>query len=379
MRRYGILALTIAMAGITAARGADQTILGNAFQVKDPGVATKRKVVGKATERASAETIVGDPVADGATVTVTLYGGTPTQQTFSLPQATSPITGKPFWSGDATKGFKYKDSLGENGPIKSAQIKRSAGVFSIKILAIGKYAAIALVPPNPGTSACIRLQLNGGDDYSVAFGPTSQITNKGSLLFKAKKPLAEGICPAAASTTTTSSSTTTTTGIVQCCVPDSVGGAFDCIVETPVACFSDGGIAVGAGTCAGDPCSALTTTTTIVPATSTTAAPSTTTSSSSSTTITLLPCGGLSPACLGSCPPGETCSPGQHLLDPCSCAPDGSTTTFVTTSTMSGTSTTTITLLPCGGVSPVCLGSCPPGETCSAGQNLLDPCSCVPN
>ena len=28
------------------------------------------------------------------------------------------MTGKPFWSGDATKGFKYKDAKGENGLVR---------------------------------------------------------------------------------------------------------------------------------------------------------------------------------------------------------------------------------------------------------------------
>jgi hypothetical protein len=48
------------------------------------------------------------------------YGqlGTPSMQTFPLPAGTSAPTGKPFWSGDVVKGFKYKDSKGENGPVK---------------------------------------------------------------------------------------------------------------------------------------------------------------------------------------------------------------------------------------------------------------------
>ena len=51
-----------------------------------------------------------------------------------------------------------------------------------------------VVPPNPGTDGCVGLRLADGDRYSVAFGPTSAITNDGTLSFSAKKPLAEGVC-----------------------------------------------------------------------------------------------------------------------------------------------------------------------------------------
>jgi hypothetical protein len=39
----------------------------------------------------------------------------------------SPMTQKPFWTGDASKGFKYKDGKRENGAVKSAQIKLKGG------------------------------------------------------------------------------------------------------------------------------------------------------------------------------------------------------------------------------------------------------------
>ena len=50
-----------------------------------------------------------------------------------------------------------------------------------------------------------------------------------------------------------------------------------------------------------------------------------------------------------------------------------STTTSTSTST-STTSTSSSTLLACGGVAPACLGSCPPGKTCTG--TLLQPCTC---
>ena len=202
--------------GAGLAHAADQTILGNSFLLKNPGPVDKRKVIAKAKESNSPNTIMGNPTVAGGTLTVTANGTTPSSQVFPLPQGTSPSTGKPFWSGDAVKGFKYKDPKGDNGPIKGASIKKSGGqVFLIKVVGIGKNGTILVVPPNPGTSACAMLGLNGGDTYSVQFAPPAQITNKGSTLFKVKKPVNEGSCivtvtTSTTSTTTTSSSTSTT-------------------------------------------------------------------------------------------------------------------------------------------------------------------------
>jgi hypothetical protein len=124
--------------GATVAHAADQTILGTEFVVKDPGSAVKRKVTGKAKEKASSNTLVGDPTVDGATLTVRVDGATSTEQTFALPQGTN-AKGKLFWTGTVTSGFKYKDSLGENGPVAQAAIKKSKkGVFAIAFNASGK-------------------------------------------------------------------------------------------------------------------------------------------------------------------------------------------------------------------------------------------------
>src|SRR5262245_34968481 len=111
-------------------RAADQTILGNTIQVKDAGTATGRKVVVKAKEIGSPNTIVGNPKIGGATLEIRLDGGTPSSQTFGLPPGTSLLTNKPYWTGDAVTGFKYKDPKGENGAVRLLQIKRSSsGLF----------------------------------------------------------------------------------------------------------------------------------------------------------------------------------------------------------------------------------------------------------
>src|SRR4030095_5105402 len=104
---------------------ADQAILGSKFLVKNPGPPAARRIVVRAKEVGSSDTIVGNPVATGATLTISAYGGSSSNQTFTLPAGASPTTGKPFWTGDAVKGFEYKDSKGENGPVKVVQIKKS--------------------------------------------------------------------------------------------------------------------------------------------------------------------------------------------------------------------------------------------------------------
>src|SRR6185295_373925 len=134
-RKLALGSLLVFSAGL--AHAADQTILGNSFLLKNPGPVDKRKVIAKAKESGSTNNIMGNPTVAGGTLTVQAFGTSPSAQVFPLPQGTSPSTGKPFWSGDAVKGFKYKDPKGDNGPIKGASIKKSGGmVFLIKVVGL---------------------------------------------------------------------------------------------------------------------------------------------------------------------------------------------------------------------------------------------------
>jgi hypothetical protein len=212
-----VSACVVGLAAI-AAYAAEQTILGKSFSVKaKPGNPTKSKV--RALEKNSNDTLVGDPTAagsaGGAILQIFVNGGTPSSQRFVLNQGTNG-KGKPFWSGDAVKGFKYKDSAGEQSAVQSLGISLKKETFKIKASISGKNGPVAIVPPNPGTSACVAVQLGvdgtAGDRYSVQFGPESnKITNKDGTLFKVTKPVNEGVCPSGPTTTTTSTSTTTTT------------------------------------------------------------------------------------------------------------------------------------------------------------------------
>ena len=203
--------------GMSIAYAADQTILGDTLQVKNPSTTDKRKVVCKAKEKGSSNTLVGNPTVAGATLTIRVNGGTPSSQTFNLPQGTSPTTGKPFWTAASTIGFKYKDPKYENGPIKGLTIKKTpSGTFQIKATGLGKVASVTVLPPNPGTDGCVLLQISGGDSYSVQFGPLDgTITNKGPLEYKHKRPSGEGTCI----TTTTSSTAAPTTSTSSTAAP----------------------------------------------------------------------------------------------------------------------------------------------------------------
>jgi acetyl esterase/lipase len=213
MHRLLVLALLV-LPALPLAHAADQTILGNQLVVKNPSGPEKRKITVKAKESASPNTIVGDPVANGATVTITANGANPSEETYPMPAGTSPSSSKPYWSGDLVKGFKYRDSKAENGPVKVAQLKLKGGVFQIKVIVDGKLAPVAIVPPAPGSDGCALLTIVGGDSYSVLFADGT-LTNQGAILFKIVKPTLQGSCisttTSTSTTVTTSSSTSTTT------------------------------------------------------------------------------------------------------------------------------------------------------------------------
>jgi hypothetical protein len=253
MRRgqiLGVVAVVVGCVGLAFA--ADQTILGKALSVKDPkpGVdPLKRKITAGATEKSSTNTIIGDPTlmspAGGGVLELYVYGGTGSSQTFALPQGTS-SKGKPYWSATSS-GFAYKDSAGDQGPVTAVDIKRSSsGTFTIKAKVQGKYGTVDVLPPNPGTSGCLALQLGVdagfGDRYSVQFGDDSEIKNDGAKSFGAKNPTEEGVCvaPTTTSTTTTTpttSSTSTTTLLDPCTTGN--GGC-----DPLTSCTNDGGSAM---------------------------------------------------------------------------------------------------------------------------------------
>src|SRR5262249_41428471 len=138
-----------------------------------------------------------------------------TDQTFTLPAGAS-LGGSPGWKalGHPVIGYSYKDAAGTHGPVKAAMIKKGAnGTFIVKAtlkgaLGPGPQPHITVVPPAPGTDGGMRLTINGGSTYCVAFGSTAggAVTNAPgggtpNKLFKivsnAMTPTTQAGCPAA--------------------------------------------------------------------------------------------------------------------------------------------------------------------------------------
>ena len=236
------LALTVTAVLASRAGAADQTVRGKNFLVKDPkpGVdASKRGIGVVATESASNDSLVGNPLANGATVEIIANGTNPGDQVFTLP-AGAAAPGVPGWKalGNPVAGYMYKDAAGANGPVKTALIKKAGnGAFIVIVnikgaLGPGAQPHITVLPPAPGTDGGMRFTIGGGgDSYCVAFGgaaggkvinaPAKGTPNK---LFKIVAPTAEA-CPSAASTTTTTTTSSTTTTSTCPSTPPSVRGA----------------------------------------------------------------------------------------------------------------------------------------------------------
>jgi hypothetical protein len=97
-----------------------------------------------------------------------------------------------FWTATGTSGFKFKDSTGEQGAVKTAQIKLSpGGVFLLKVVLQGKTGPLDIVPPGPGTSGCMAFQIGqdgSGERYSVQFGTESVVRNDVAALLQGVAP-----------------------------------------------------------------------------------------------------------------------------------------------------------------------------------------------
>jgi hypothetical protein len=137
---------------------ADQLVPAKILLVKNPpSGATKRELVYKVKENASAATVVGDPTSGGATLHVVLTQGG--DQCFVMPAS--------GWTPISTIGFKYKDATLANGPVKVASIKKTpSGNFLVKAVLKGSGATqITVVPGDPTATYGTNFTLGGGDSY----------------------------------------------------------------------------------------------------------------------------------------------------------------------------------------------------------------------
>jgi hypothetical protein len=163
---------------------------------------SKRRVVVTASERFSPNTIVGDPIANGATLQVTVKGGTTTTQTFLLPPGSPPTSTGPGWTGSNTGSdgkYTYIDKNGEASPVTKLMLAYKAGSrFKIKALvdAQGNNGAVNVLPGNPTIELGIIITIGSGDSYCVLFGGAAggDIREDPGKFVRAVQPTAEG-CP----------------------------------------------------------------------------------------------------------------------------------------------------------------------------------------
>src|SRR5262245_41503345 len=105
---YAILSLLLAFS-VGAASAAEQQVPTKSLLVKNPPSGpTKRRIVWRVVEKSSSHTIVGDPTADGAQLSVVLSAGG--NQCFVMPAS--------GWKTIGSIGFKYKDRKLVNGAVK---------------------------------------------------------------------------------------------------------------------------------------------------------------------------------------------------------------------------------------------------------------------
>jgi hypothetical protein len=189
-----IAAVLGAVAALASGAGAaDQTIRGTKLVVKDDGPG-RRSVVATAKEIASPNTIPGDPTTGGALLEVIANGAVPSAQVFRLPQGTA-ADGAPFWTPVGAFGFRYLDRQGEQGPVRSVLVKKGgAGTFTVKAKLVSGSWPFDVMPPGPGTDGFVTLTLGAGDRYCIQYGADGTNASRGSVVWRNRKPLAEG-CP----------------------------------------------------------------------------------------------------------------------------------------------------------------------------------------
>ena len=187
------LGMALLAAGASPARADDQTVFGALLVVRnnlDPG---KRLVKYLGKELVHSPTVQGNPVSDGATLEIVLEPqlGTGSQECYTLPAA--------GWRPVSTLGYKYTDSMGANGPIKVATLKRTAsGTFILKLVATAAHQPITLVPPLRTAKGDVAFAIGGGGDrYCSTFGGTA--VSNGVSQFKAKNATPPISCAAALS------------------------------------------------------------------------------------------------------------------------------------------------------------------------------------
>ena len=139
------LALTVTAVLASRAGAVDQTVRGKNFLVKDPkpGVdASKRGIGVVATESASNDSLVGNPLANGATVEIIANGTNPGDQVFTLP-AGAAGPGVPGWKalGNPVAGSAPRTDGGVDGHVDVVVVELVV-VVVVVLAALGQASAV---------------------------------------------------------------------------------------------------------------------------------------------------------------------------------------------------------------------------------------------
>src|SRR5262245_44626806 len=155
-----------------------------------PGYEFKRKFDIAAKEKSGVDTLVGDPVANGAFIQVLVFGVTGLQtQCIELPAGSPPWSVKNYGS---ISSIRYKPPYG-TGPVRGFAAKSYAGVyFSISLKLDARYAPIDVIPPSPGSYIGVVITFPGGGQYAINLGGTTGAiiaqNNAKALKMKLPKP-----------------------------------------------------------------------------------------------------------------------------------------------------------------------------------------------
>ncbi|MEO7434789.1 MAG: hypothetical protein ABI080_04820, partial [Candidatus Binatia bacterium] len=173
------------------ANGQAVPILGRQLSIQGSAFSSKptRKTLVIARETATDVGTLSDPTMDGARFQLTTTGGTPRAEDFILDAA--------GWTA-VKNGYRYRSS--GNPPEVQVQLTKTLGGVAFLRVKLRKNAT-GLLPPAPGDTALLVLDVAGGERYCVSFGGAAGGTEikDSATQWKVKNATAEPACPPASS------------------------------------------------------------------------------------------------------------------------------------------------------------------------------------
>jgi YVTN family beta-propeller protein len=184
-RGWPVALVVLALARVA---GADQPIRGVSLRIVAGDVRSAR-VVGR--ERPATATLAGDPVANGALLSVVALGRDATRETLVLPPGAG-AKREPGWRvrqgprpGDGS--FTWRDPRGLRGPVRLLRLSRGRKGFRVDVRLMATAAhPLELRPPSPGTGGELVVTIPGGDTWCVGFGGAAggRVAKDGTTRFR---------------------------------------------------------------------------------------------------------------------------------------------------------------------------------------------------